>query len=65
MRQYAQEFDDRVLMQHVELYVNDWTLDLGDPGRRALAELSARATAAGLGSGDRLEVFGAAHLDHP
>jgi 1,4-dihydroxy-6-naphthoate synthase len=59
MRRYAQEFDDRVLMQHVELYVNDWTLDLGDTGRRALAELSARATAAGLGSGARLEVFGA------
>jgi len=60
MRRYAQEFDDRVLMQHVELYVNDWTLDLGDTGRRALDEFSARAAAAGLGSGDRLEVFGAA-----
>jgi 1,4-dihydroxy-6-naphthoate synthase len=59
MRRYAQEFDDRVLVQHVELYVNDWTLDLGDTGRRALDEFSARAAAAGLGSGERLEVFGA------
>ncbi len=25
MRQYAQEFDDAVLMKHVDLYVNDWT----------------------------------------
>jgi 1,4-dihydroxy-6-naphthoate synthase len=57
MRRHAQEFDDRVLMQHVELYVNDWTLDLGDTGRRALATLSSRAAAAGLAAGDRLEVF--------
>ena len=58
MRAHAQEFDDRVLMEHVALYVNEWTLDLGDTGRRALAELSTRAAAAGLGTGGRLEVFG-------
>lgn len=57
MRRHAQEFDDRVLEQHVELYVNEWTLDLGDVGRRALDELSSRAAAAGLGDGARLEVF--------
>jgi 1,4-dihydroxy-6-naphthoate synthase len=57
MRAHAQEFDDRVLMQHVELYVNEWTVDLGDTGRRALAELAARAAAAGR-SGGLLEVFG-------
>lgn len=43
MRAYAQEFDDEVLMQHVDLYVNDWTLDLGDVGRQALEQLSLRA----------------------
>lgn len=43
MRRYAQEFDDQVLLQHVDLYVNDWTVDLGDVGRRALRELSDRA----------------------
>ena len=57
MRAHAQEFDDRVLMQHVELYVNDWTLDLGAEGRRALDELSRRAAAVGVGRGGRLEVF--------
>jgi 1,4-dihydroxy-6-naphthoate synthase len=57
MRRYAQEFEDAVLMQHVDLYVNEWTLDVGDVGRRALAELSSRAAAAGIGEGDRLEVF--------
>jgi len=56
MRRHAQEFDDRVLMQHVDLYVNDWTLDLGATGARALDELSARAASLGL-AGGRLRVF--------
>ena len=59
MRRYAQEFSDDVLMQHVDLYVNDWTVDLGDIGRNALRELSKRASEIGLlPSGARpLEVF--------
>ena len=60
MRRHAQELDDRVLMQHVELYVNRWTERLGSEGTRALDELSARAAAAGLGDGGRLEVFSGA-----
>jgi len=57
MRAHAQEHDDAVLMQHVDLYVNDWTVDLGDVGRRALDELLTRAASIGLGTGRRLEVF--------
>ena len=56
MRHYAQEFDDHVLMQHVELYVNDWTLDLGQTGSRALDALSTRAASVGV-TGGRLDVF--------
>ena len=48
MRQYAQEFDDEVLMKHVDLYVNDWTVDLGPLGSAALEELSSRGRRAGL-----------------
>ena len=48
MRQYAQEFDDAVLMQHVDLYVNEWTIDLGDVGRTALNKLSEKAIEVGL-----------------
>ena len=60
MRHYAQEFDDAVLMQHVELYVNDWTVHLGAVGQSALNELSDRAQQIGLvaqGS-NRLEILG-------
>ena len=57
MREHAQEHDDTVLMQHVDVYVNDWTVDLGGTGLRALDELSARAASIGLGTGRRLQVF--------
>jgi len=56
MRAYAQELDDSVLMQHVKLYVNDWTVDLGSVGRKALHELSLRANLANGGK-SRLKVF--------
>lgn len=59
MKRYAQELDDKVLMQHVDLYVNQWTVELGDVGRKALHTLSDKAVATGLtGSvSDRLDVF--------
>ena len=57
MRRYAQEFNDDVLMQHVELYVNDWTINLGDGGRRALATLAERADAVGITAGCPLTVL--------
>ncbi|MCO8122694.1 1,4-dihydroxy-6-naphthoate synthase [Stieleria sp. TO1_6] len=46
MRQYAQEFNDDVLMQHVELYVNEWTIDLGAVGADALHHLNEKAKGA-------------------
>lgn len=60
MRMYAQEFDDAVLMQHVDLYVNDWTVHLGDIGKCALQQLSKRAQSVGLIPGDscELQIFG-------
>ena len=48
MRRYAQELDDEVLMEHVRLYVNDWTRDLGEVGRTALTALNRRAAEAGI-----------------
>jgi 1,4-dihydroxy-6-naphthoate synthase len=56
MRKYAQEFDDDVLMQHVDLYVNQWTRDLGSTGVDALARLSQMAQSIGLVSGNKQEL---------
>lgn len=60
MRLYAQEFNDAVLMKHVDLYVNDWTIDLGDVGRHSLKELSRRAAKIDLVPQNScpLEIFG-------
>ncbi|MFN7843453.1 MAG: menaquinone biosynthesis family protein [Pirellula sp.] len=55
MRRFAQEFDDSVLMKHVDLYVNDWTRELGEVGERALDELSNRAFEIGL-TGDHAKL---------
>jgi 1,4-dihydroxy-6-naphthoate synthase len=59
MRKYAQEFNDTVLMQHVDLYVNEWTVDLGSVGRDALDQLYHRAMIARICSNSKrpLEVF--------
>jgi 1,4-dihydroxy-6-naphthoate synthase len=39
---HAQEMDEGVMRQHIDLYVNDFTLDLGPEGRRAIARLTAQ-----------------------
>jgi 1,4-dihydroxy-6-naphthoate synthase len=46
VREHAQELSPEVCRQHIELYVNDFTLDLGDEGARAIDQLLAAATAA-------------------
>ena len=44
----AQEMEPEVVQQHIELYVNEFTLDLGRDGLAAADALLQRATAAGL-----------------
>ena len=48
MREHAQELDDAVLFGHVDLYVNQWTVDLGTEGASSLSELSRLAKKCGL-----------------
>ncbi len=59
MRAHAQEFDDDVLREHVNLYVNEFTTELGEIGERALRVLRERALEAGLFPRDSapLEIF--------
>ncbi|MGF7233980.1 MAG: 1,4-dihydroxy-6-naphthoate synthase [Frankia sp.] len=45
---HAQEMDPAVVDAHIGLYVNDFTLDLGDEGYAAVDALLGRAAAAGL-----------------
>lgn len=39
VRANAQEMDPAVMRQHIDLYVNDFSVDLGDEGERAVAAL--------------------------
>ena len=48
VREHAFEMDDDVMHKHIELYVNDFTRDLGTNGIAAVEALFARAAEAGL-----------------
>ncbi|MFN3243981.1 MAG: 1,4-dihydroxy-6-naphthoate synthase [Planctomycetota bacterium] len=48
IRQHAQEMADEVCDRHIALYVNEWSVDLGAAGRRAIDELLRRGRDAGL-----------------
>jgi len=48
VRAHAQEMSDEVMYKHIELYVNQYSVDLGVEGRRAVEVLFARATASGV-----------------
>ena len=48
VKQYAQEMDDAVMRSHIELYVNDFTRDLGTEGRAAIETLYSEAIKHGV-----------------
>ncbi len=48
IRKYAQEISDEVMYKHIELYVNDFTVDLGELGKKSIEKLYAIAFEKGL-----------------
>ena len=48
VRAHAQEMSEEVMYQHIDLYVNEYSIDLGPEGRRAVQMLFDRARRAGL-----------------
>lgn len=48
IRQHAQEMDEQVMQQHIDLYVNDYTLDYQKDGEAAIEDLYQRAEAANI-----------------
>ncbi len=48
IREHSQELADEVIESHIALYVNDFSLDLGDEGERAVTELLGRAEKRGI-----------------
>jgi 1,4-dihydroxy-6-naphthoate synthase len=48
VRAHAQEMSEDVMYRHIDLYVNEYSVDLGAEGRRAVELLFARAAASGI-----------------
>jgi 1,4-dihydroxy-6-naphthoate synthase len=48
VRDNAQEMSEDVMYQHIDLYVNDYSIDLGREGRRAVEVLFERAKSVGV-----------------
>ncbi len=48
VRAHAQEMSEEVMYKHIDLYVNEFTVDLGAEGRRAVETLFDRAAATGV-----------------
>ncbi len=48
VREHAQEMSDDVMYRHIDLYVNEFSVDLGAEGRRAVELLFERANASGI-----------------
>ena len=48
VRAHAQEMSEEVMYKHIDLYVNEYSIELGDEGRRAVELLFDKAAQAGL-----------------
>ena len=57
VRMHAQEMSEEVMYKHIDLYVNDYSVDLGVDGRRAVELLFAHARGAGIIPPAREELF--------
>lgn len=48
IKQHSQELEDKVIEQHINFYVNDYSLDIGEEGLSAIRELLRRAEMTGI-----------------
>lgn len=58
---HAQEIDESVMQQHIDLYVNDYSFEVGEVGERAVLELLRRGRARGLLPESTQNIF----FEHP
>lgn len=57
IKEHAQELDETVMDSHIQLYVNDFSLDLGEAGLAAVGTLLQRAEERGLIPASPLPLF--------
>ena len=39
IKHHSQEMSEQIMRQHIDLYLNDFTIDMGETGRKAIAQL--------------------------
>lgn len=57
IRDHAQEMDEVVMQAHIDLYVNEYTLDYGAVGAAAIFDLIERAERAGIAPASSVPLF--------
>lgn len=57
IKQHANEMEESVMQAHIDLYVNEFSLDVGIEGEKAVQVLFAKAAEAGLIAAPRLPLF--------
>lgn len=48
IKKHAQEMDEELMYKHIELYVNNYTIDLGIEGKKAIKALYEKASSLGI-----------------
>jgi len=57
IKKHSQELSDEVINQHINLYVNNYSLDVGQDGEKAVIALLSRAEEAGIIPKVKQEIF--------
>ena len=57
VKQHAQEMDEKVMRQHIELYVNDYSVSLERSGKRAVETLFKEAKKRGIIKNENKKIF--------
>lgn len=57
VKKYAQEMDEGIMQQHIQLYVNDFSLALGTEGKKAIAILFKKGKELGIFSENTEQIF--------
>lgn len=57
VKQHAQEMDEAIRKKHIALYVNNYSIDLGETGRRAVETLFSKAIETGMIASTQKNIF--------